>query len=123
MTRFRREHHGRRDSARIGILLILVSAFLRPAVAQAPAANPPASVVINELHYAADRFGADEFIELYNASSGPVDLSGWSFTRGVALKSTGAWFRKPMSCVPCPTLKASAASRPIRGCSSSMDGL
>ncbi len=43
-----------------------------------------AAVVINEIHYAADLSGAEEFVELYNPGAAPVDLSSWSFTRGIA---------------------------------------
>ncbi|HVR73480.1 MAG TPA: lamin tail domain-containing protein, partial [Planctomycetota bacterium] len=43
-----------------------------------------AQVVINEIHYH-PRAGAeeDEFIELHNAGSSAVDLTGWSFGRGI----------------------------------------
>ncbi|QDU56553.1 lamin tail domain-containing protein [Aeoliella mucimassa] len=42
------------------------------------------AVVINEIHYnSADNTSFEEFIELYNTSSEPVDLSGWEFTDGI----------------------------------------
>ncbi len=42
-------------------------------------------VVINEIMYhPAEENAGGEFIELFNRSAEPVDLSGWSFTRGVA---------------------------------------
>ncbi|MCA9240634.1 MAG: lamin tail domain-containing protein, partial [Planctomycetales bacterium] len=42
------------------------------------------AVVINELHYNADdNTSFEEFVELYNTSSSPVDISGWSFTDGI----------------------------------------
>ncbi len=42
-------------------------------------------VVINEIHYDPDvKTEPVEFIELYNAGGGAVNLSGWQFTDGVA---------------------------------------
>ncbi|MEO1447875.1 MAG: lamin tail domain-containing protein [Bacteroidota bacterium] len=51
----------------------------------APACVPPAPVVINEIHYNGLTGGADpdEFIELLNIGTDPVDLSGYTFTSGV----------------------------------------
>lgn len=48
-----------------------------------------AEVVINEIHYnpsdiAFDPNSAQEFIELYNPGSEPVDLSGYAFTQGIS---------------------------------------
>ncbi|MDP6637089.1 MAG: lamin tail domain-containing protein [Phycisphaerae bacterium] len=41
-------------------------------------------IVINEIHYDPDvRTELVEFIELYNGSAGPIDLSGWYFSDGV----------------------------------------
>jgi hypothetical protein len=41
-------------------------------------------VVINEIHYDPDvRTELVEFIELYNGSAGPIDLSGWYFSDGI----------------------------------------
>lgn len=43
-----------------------------------------AQVVINEIHYDPEpKHEFVEFIELFNASEDPVDLSGWQFTRGI----------------------------------------
>ncbi len=43
-------------------------------------ANTASQVVINEIHYHPDiNTEAVEFIELYNASAEPVDISGWYF--------------------------------------------
>ena len=44
----------------------------------------PAQIVINEIHYAPDvATELVEFIELHNAGSSAVNLSGWQFTEGV----------------------------------------
>lgn len=60
--------------------------FSRRAIAQIFTISPAAGqVVINEVLYAqtgAGSPGNDEFIELYNASSSPVDLSGWRLADG-----------------------------------------
>lgn len=41
-------------------------------------------IVINEIMYhAASDLDTDDYIELYNRSGLPVDLSGWSFTKGI----------------------------------------
>ncbi len=43
-------------------------------------------IVINEIHYhPADPNGTAEFLELYNAGSNSVDLSGWAMSDGVTL--------------------------------------
>ena len=49
------------------------------------AAGPlAADVVINEIHYAPrERTELSEYIELYNAGGGSVDLSGWHFSDGI----------------------------------------
>ena len=50
-----------------------------------PASAAPADVVINELMYhAASDLDGDDFLELYNRGTTPVDLSGWTFS-GVTL--------------------------------------
>jgi hypothetical protein len=47
-------------------------------------AEPEAGVVIHEIQYhPADANTGGEWIELFNRSESPVDLSGWSFTRGI----------------------------------------
>src|SRR5262245_51380621 len=41
-------------------------------------------VFINEIHYDPDiKTEQVEFIELYNSTSFPINLSGWAFTAGV----------------------------------------
>ncbi|CAN5158355.1 hypothetical protein BH23VER1_BH23VER1_20210 [soil metagenome] len=45
----------------------------------------PQTIVINELHIdPPTKTERAEFVELYNNSDGPVDLSGWQFTSGIA---------------------------------------
>ncbi|MGY8647311.1 MAG: lamin tail domain-containing protein [Verrucomicrobiales bacterium] len=44
----------------------------------------PAQVVINEIHYNSEpNTSHDEFVELYNAGTDPVDVSGWFFQQGI----------------------------------------
>jgi spore coat protein CotH len=46
-----------------------------------------ARVVINEIFYNAPEDVEDlEYIELYNSGDSPVDLGGWSFTKGIKFK-------------------------------------
>ncbi|MHC4742660.1 MAG: lamin tail domain-containing protein, partial [Planctomycetota bacterium] len=41
-------------------------------------------IVINEIHYDPDvKTDLAEFIELYNVTDEPIDLTGWRFTRGI----------------------------------------
>ena len=48
---------------------------------------PQARVVINEIMYhPSSESPADEFIELFNAGSRPVDLTGWSFGAGLSFR-------------------------------------
>lgn len=58
---------------------LLVSATVSPSTAQ----SAPGAVVFSELMWTgSDASSADEWIELYNRSAAPVDLSGWTITRG-----------------------------------------
>src|SRR5262249_52013355 len=46
-----------------------------------------ARVVINEIFYHPPNDAEDlEYVELYNTSEQPVDLSGWKFVRGIKLQ-------------------------------------
>jgi len=50
-----------------------------------------ADIVINELHYdPSNRLDHIEFIELYNAGSNSVDISGWYFSAGVSYTFPGS---------------------------------
>src|SRR4051795_7517874 len=49
-----------------------------------PPGADPGGVVISELHYhAGSDVDTDDFVELANTASTPVDVSGWSFSQGV----------------------------------------
>ncbi len=66
------QRHGGVFLALGGLLLFLVSSVR-------------AQVVINELHYDPDvKTERVEYVELYNAGAGAMDLSGWSFSAGIA---------------------------------------
>ncbi|HAK94749.1 MAG TPA: hypothetical protein DCM87_07025 [Planctomycetes bacterium] len=75
---------GSTRSARISCAAMLAGAALLGA---------PSDVVINEIHYhPAGNDQALEFVELHNAGGAAVDLSGWSFTRGIAfVVPAGTW--------------------------------
>jgi len=67
----------------IGKRLLLAVTCAFALVASSPAGS--AQVVINEIHYESAIDCEDsEFIELYNAGGGAVDLSGWRFASGVS---------------------------------------
>ena len=61
------------------LLLVVVSLWVLSPSSQAQ------SVVINEIHYhPSDPTEFVEFIELHNTAEAAVDLSGWSFSEGIA---------------------------------------
>ena len=65
----------------LSLLATSISLFVSAPVARA---QSPATVVINELHYNPDMPTEQvEFIELYNAGSTAVDLSGWALEDAV----------------------------------------
>ncbi len=48
------------------------------------------SIVINEIHYNPDvKTEHVEFVELYNAGTNAVDLTGWAFTSGISFTFSG----------------------------------
>lgn len=69
--------------------LALVTAFLTMAgvvatIDAAPARAATAGIVISELNYhAGSDLDTDDFLELANAGTTSIDISGWSFTAGV----------------------------------------
>ncbi|RMF29222.1 MAG: lamin tail domain-containing protein, partial [Chloroflexi bacterium] len=77
-----------------GTLLLLVWAVL-VAGRRATAQTVPA-IVINEIQYNPRSGDAgEEYIELYNAGSTPVDLSGWAFVDGIVYTFTAGTVISP----------------------------
>lgn len=68
--------------------------------ATATTADPPAhNIVINQVYGGGGNSGAqysNDYIELYNNESDPVDLAGWSIQYSSAA-STGTWLVSPLS--------------------------
>ena len=62
--------------------VLAAAVFLDPGQAQAATDVAPA-IVINEIHYDPRSKAAGEFVELYNAGAGAVNLTGWSLGKGV----------------------------------------
>ena len=64
-----------------------MSFFLARTLATLPALvalTVQAQVVINEINYdPADPTKVEQYIELHNTGTGPMDLTGWQFTKGV----------------------------------------
>src|SRR3954462_6302767 len=61
-----------------------VAAMLQLGTAS-PASAAPSDVVINEMMYhAVSDLDGDDFLELYNRGTTPVDLAGWTFS-GITL--------------------------------------
>lgn len=71
------------------LISFLLAYSLGLALPLAAAHPPPASVVINEIHYhPPDDRDELQWIELHNASLEPVSLAGWSFSRGIRFRFT-----------------------------------
>ena len=58
------------------------AALLDTGRAQAAVDAAPA-IIINEVHYDPRSKAAGEFVELYNAGAGAVNLTGWSLGKGI----------------------------------------
>ncbi len=58
------------------------AAFLDTGRAQAAVDAAPA-IIINEVHYDPRSKAAGEYVELYNAGAGTVNLTGWSLGKGI----------------------------------------
>ncbi|MBO9368935.1 MAG: lamin tail domain-containing protein, partial [Chloroflexi bacterium] len=58
------------------------------ALFRAPAAASPPKIVISEFRSRGPGGATDEFIEIYNADGGPVDLSGWSLKKSSGCGTT-----------------------------------
>lgn len=74
-------------STRITTLSCLLGALAALSAASSPARaqTPPGAVIFSELMWSgSSASSADEWIELYNRGLEPVDLSGWTITRGDA---------------------------------------
>ena len=57
-------------------------------------------VVINEIHYdTMDNTQRAEFVELFNAGSEPVDVSGWQFSDGIEYTIPGGTIMPPHGCL------------------------
>ena len=73
--------------------------FLRMAIgfcAVCTAVHAAASIVINEIHYHPDlKTEHVDFIELFNAGTNAVDLSGWYFSDGVSFTFPNGTFLAP----------------------------
>ena len=66
------------------VLLTSMMASTVVALTAAPASAAPGGIVISELNYhAGSDLDTDDFVELTNTSTTPVDISGWSFSAGV----------------------------------------
>ena len=65
-------------------------------VPASPAPLAAGDVVIHEIHYEPEsKTEATEFIELYNAGAGAVDLTGWFFSDGVQFTFPAATLLAP----------------------------
>jgi hypothetical protein len=72
-------------AAKGALLLLLLGAFFIWGPARRAHADA-GSIVINEIMYnPSSGIDNDEFLELYNTTASPVDMSGWCFTAGVTL--------------------------------------
>ena len=70
-------------AGRLAVALALTVGAL--AATAPPATAAPTDVVINEMMYhAVSDLDGDDFLELYNRGTTPVDLSGWTFS-GITL--------------------------------------
>ena len=77
-----------------GVLLLLVWAAL--VAGRRAAAQIVPAIVINEIQYNPRSGDAgEEYIELYNAGSTPVDLSGWAFVDGIVYTFTAGTVISP----------------------------
>ena len=66
--------------------LMALSVTMAGSIVTASSATASSSdIVINELMYSELAPASSDFIELYNRGAAPVNISGWSFTSGIAL--------------------------------------
>jgi PKD repeat protein/spore coat protein CotH len=77
-----RAHRSRRAATALIAMLVFAATVQIARVQHANA--DPGGVVISELGYhSVSDLDTDDFLELANTSSSPIDMSGWSFTAGV----------------------------------------
>lgn len=71
------------------ILTVTLFSLFTPLTAKMTALN--SSIAISEVLANATNDDNDEFIELYNNTNEPIDISGWKFTDGDAVDEIVAW--------------------------------
>ena len=78
-----------------------LAGWLILAGAAAGSGEEPGSVVVSELMWSgSSASSSDEWIELFNRGSEPVDLKGWTITRATATTRASWWSSRPASCRP-----------------------
>lgn len=67
----------------LALIVGMISALVVTAGVEEAVADP-GGIVISELHYhPGSDLDTDDFIELTNTGSAPIDISGWSFSQGI----------------------------------------
>ena len=61
----------------IVVVLLAMAAFSSPMQERISAQSAPAGIMISEFRFSAPTFSSDEYIELFNSTSGNIDISGW----------------------------------------------
>jgi chitodextrinase len=77
---------GRTRAARalVGLMVTLLVGGVVTMIDTGTASAEPGGIVISELNYhAGSDLDEDDFLELTNTGTSPIDMSGWSFTAGV----------------------------------------
>src|SRR4026209_2448974 len=59
------------------VVLLAMAAFSSPMQETISAQSAPAGIMISEFRFSAPAFSSDEYIELFNSTSGNIDISGW----------------------------------------------
>lgn len=64
--------------SRLWLVVVLVAmAAFAPMQETISAQSAPAGIMISEFRFSAPTFSSDEYIELFNSTSGNIDISGW----------------------------------------------
>lgn len=72
------------NSPRLSSILLIVIAIFSLTSQDAQASDLPESIVFSEIAWAGSSISsADEWIELYNISAKPIDLTGWQIINGI----------------------------------------